>query len=44
LLFSTGEDVPRGQSLRARLFVLEFAPDDIDRVRLRPFQADAATG
>jgi hypothetical protein len=40
----TGEDVPRGQSLRARLFVLPVSPGMIkwERVSLR--QAEAATG
>jgi type I restriction enzyme M protein len=43
-ILSTGEDVPRGQSLRARLLVLEFSPGDIDRQRLTPYQADSAAG
>jgi hypothetical protein len=43
-ILSTGEDTPRGQSLRARLFVLEFSPGDIDRGRLAPYQADAGAG
>ena len=30
LIVSTGEDIPSGQSLRARLLVLELAPGDID--------------
>ena len=34
LILSTGEDVPRGQSLRARLLVLEVSPG-----RLRPAAA-----
>ena len=30
LIVSTGEDIPRGQSLRARLLILEVSPDDVD--------------
>src|SRR5206468_3731005 len=33
-IISTGEDVPRGQSLRARLLVLELAPGELDWSRL----------
>jgi len=44
LILSTGEDVPRGQSLRARLLVLEFSPGDIDTGRLTPCQKDASAG
>ena len=33
LIVSTGEDVPSGQSLRARMLVLELAPGDIDTGR-----------
>jgi hypothetical protein len=31
LLLATGEDVPRGHSLRARLLILEVNPADVDR-------------
>jgi hypothetical protein len=44
LLLSTGEDVPRGESLRARMFNLEFAPGDVDVQRLTACQEDAAAG
>jgi hypothetical protein len=44
LILSTGEDIPRGQSLRARLLVLEFAPGDIDVAKLTACQQDAAAG
>jgi hypothetical protein len=43
-ILSTGEDVPRGQSLRARLWVLELAPGDLDWARLTACQRDAAAG
>ncbi len=44
LILSTGEDVPRGQSLRARLLVLEVAPGDVRTDRLTTCQQDAAAG
>jgi hypothetical protein len=44
LILSTGEDIPRGQSLQARLLVLEFAPGDIDAAKLTACQQDAAAG
>ena len=44
LILSTGEDVPRGQSLRARLFVLEVSPGDVDWAQLTQCQQDAADG
>jgi hypothetical protein len=44
LVLSTGEDVPRGQSLRARLLVVEVEPADIDLDVLRLCQADGAAG
>jgi hypothetical protein len=44
LLLSTGEDVPRGQSLRARLFVIELAKGDISAANLTAAQHDAAAG
>jgi hypothetical protein len=44
LVVSTGEDTPWGQSLRARVLVLEFAPGDIDVPLLTNGQADAASG
>jgi hypothetical protein len=44
LIISTGEDIPSGQSLRARLLVLELTPGDIRADTLSAAQADAATG
>jgi hypothetical protein len=44
LILSTGEDVPRGQSLRARALVLEISADEIDREKLTHCQRDAAAG
>jgi hypothetical protein len=44
LILSTGEDTPRGQSLRARLFVVEVSPGDVDLSHLTDCQKDAADG
>ena len=44
LVLSTGEDVPSGQSLRARILVLEVEPGAVDKVQLSLCQADAAAG
>jgi hypothetical protein len=44
LILSTGEDIPRGQSLRARLLVLEFTHGDVNAARLTLCQQDAAEG
>ncbi|MFP5260878.1 MAG: hypothetical protein ACLGJB_03100 [Blastocatellia bacterium] len=44
LPISTGEDVPRGKSLRARLLILEVGPDDIDFSLLTGLQKDASAG
>src|SRR5262249_6141580 len=44
IILSTGEDVPRGQSLRARLLVMELAPGELDWARLTACQGDAAAG
>jgi hypothetical protein len=44
LILSTGEDIPRGQSVRARLFVLEVAKDSINVSRLTPCQGAAHKG
>jgi hypothetical protein len=44
LILSTGEDVPRGQSLRARLLIIEVEGDDIDAGKLTAAQRDAADG
>jgi hypothetical protein len=44
LIISTGEDIPSGQSLRARLLVLELIPGEIPADVLLAAQADAARG
>jgi len=44
LILSTGEDVPRGQSLRARMMVLELSPGDLNWKRLTQCQRDATGG
>jgi hypothetical protein len=44
LILSTGEDVPRGQSLRARMLILELSPRDLDWKKLTQCQRDAAGG
>ncbi|MBW3628046.1 MAG: DUF927 domain-containing protein [Gemmatimonadetes bacterium] len=44
LILSTGEDVPLGHSLRARLLVLEVGPGDVRWPRLTEAQEDAAAG
>jgi hypothetical protein len=43
-ILSTGEDTPRGQSLRARLLVLELAKDEMNWQRLTICQQAAAAG
>jgi hypothetical protein len=44
LIISTGEDIPSGQSLRARLLVLELTPGEIPAEALSAAQADAPKG
>ena len=44
LIVSTGEDVPRGQSLRARFWTLELSQGDIAPDALSVRQAEAAEG
>jgi hypothetical protein len=44
LILSTGEDIPQGQSLRARILVLELTAGDVDPARLTLCQKDAAAG
>ncbi|MBZ5639168.1 MAG: DUF3854 domain-containing protein [Acidobacteriia bacterium] len=44
LILSTGEDVPRGQSLRARLIIIEVSPGDVNWSRLTEAQRDASRG
>jgi hypothetical protein len=44
LILSSGEDVPRGESLQARLFIVHISKGEIDVRDLTPFQNDAAEG
>lgn len=44
LILSTGEDVPRGQSLRARTLVVEVGPKSVDFTKLTQAQKDAREG
>jgi len=44
LILSTGEDIPRGQSVRARLLILEIPKDDIRVSDLTECQRDAQGG
>jgi hypothetical protein len=44
LVLSTGEEIPHGQSVRARAPVLELSPDQVDADALTRCQADAAAG
>jgi len=44
LILSTGEDVPRGLSLRARLLVIGVSPTDMEWSRLSTCQADGLCG
>jgi hypothetical protein len=44
LILSTGEDVPRGESLRARQLLLQVGKGDIDVTRLTPYQQAGVRG
>ena len=44
LVLSTGEEIPRGQSLRARMHIGEISPGDIDPIELTRCQQDARDG
>ena len=44
LIISTGEDIPHGQSLRARMMVQEIAPGALDWDRLTVCQRDGSSG
>jgi hypothetical protein len=44
LLLATGEEVPRGQSLRARMLILELRPGEVDRSLLSQCQNVAREG
>lgn len=41
---STGEDLPLGQSVRARIITVEVSPNSIDKQRLTESQSDASKG
>ncbi len=44
MIIGTGEDIPRGQSLQARMFIVEVTKADGVPPKLTPFQTDAASG
>lgn len=44
LILSTGEDLPRGQSLRARMFVVELSTDALNWDGITKCQGDASAG
>jgi hypothetical protein len=44
LILASGEDIPRGQSLRSRMGVLELSRDDVDLAVLTEMQQAAAEG
>jgi hypothetical protein len=44
IIIGTGEDAPRGQSLRSRAVILDVAPGDVDRERLTTAQVLARDG
>jgi hypothetical protein len=44
LILSTGEDIPGGRSLRARMLIVHVGPGDIDFMRLSESQQDASDG
>ena len=44
LILSTGEDIPKGHSIRARTVILELEPGDLDWRLLTEAQSEAANG
>ncbi|HEX8916275.1 MAG TPA: hypothetical protein VF796_28250 [Humisphaera sp.] len=44
LILATGEDVPKGQSLRARMLIVDVAPGDVRTDRLTAAQIDGRAG
>jgi hypothetical protein len=44
LILATGEEVPRGHSLRARLLIVQVAPEDVNREILTQCQNAGLTG
>ena len=44
MILMTGEDVPQGKSLKARLFITEVGPNEVNARKLTACQKDAAAG
>jgi uncharacterized protein DUF3854 len=44
IILTTGEDIPRGHSLRSRLLILEIGPGELSGTTLSRCQEDAASG
>jgi hypothetical protein len=44
LIVSTGEDIPKGQSLQARMLLIDVAPNSVDFEKLTACQQDALDG
>jgi hypothetical protein len=44
LIVSSGEDIPRGQSLRSRVSIVELSPGQVDLARLTRAQEEASQG
>jgi hypothetical protein len=44
MFLSTGEDIPNGASLRARLLLIELTPTDVDLAKMTACQRDGANG
>ena len=44
LVLATGEEVPRGQSLRARMLIVDLRPAEVDRALLTECQSSARQG
>jgi len=44
LIFSSGEDIPRGQSLRSRILIVELSTGDVDLEKLTVAQQQASNG
>ena len=44
LLYGTGEDLPHGESLQARIWITDYATGDVDFQKLKTCSKDAAAG
>jgi len=44
LIVSSGEDIPRGQSIRGRMMIIEITPGDVDKTILTELQKNASEG